>query len=71
LEAVAIAAGLTLQSRLQCLTDISQNNLRHSFLLSLAHSPGSKSQSLPIQDEPEEKAGFQRKMSLERWHAED
>jgi hypothetical protein len=28
-------------------------------------------QSLPIQDEPEEKAGFQRKMSLERWHAED
>jgi hypothetical protein len=28
-------------------------------------------ESLPIQDEPEEKAGFQRKMSLERWHAED
>jgi hypothetical protein len=31
----------------------------------------SSCQSLPIQDEPEEKAGFQRKMSLERWHAED
>jgi hypothetical protein len=29
------------------------------------------SKSSPIQDEPEEQAGFQYKMSLERWHAED
>jgi len=31
----------------------------------------SHSESFPIQDEPEEEAGFQYKMSLERWHAED
>src|SRR5579862_2529754 len=43
----------------------------HGAKLSFSRWIVVKGESFPIQDEPEEEAGFQYKMSLERWHAED